>query len=357
MQRQTFLKKNIPAAGLCLCLLIPAISFGQEIRNTLNAGGNLPQNGENSPQFIEDFYHNPQPLPTPVPQSAKILSRGIMRPVTASLTYADQRNTGEVLSGDSDAENIGGMDYPAGELGAEDNAIYQELFLANESSTETFDPSQMTDSIPVYLVSPWSGTFHMPVAGNRINSDYGWRHGRFHTGMDLHLDLGDTVMAAFNGIVEKAEYYGGYGNLVVMKNFNGLQTYYAHLSKIKVNVGDTLVAGQLLGLGGSTGHSTGPHLHFEVRYRGVPMDPKNIIDFNKSDLISPTCTLTKSSFDRYGSGGSSAASAGSKYYIIRKGDTLSRIAVRNGTTVSRLCKLNGISSRKILKPGMRLRIH
>ena len=91
-------------------------------------------------------------------------------------------------------------------------------------------------------------------------------HSRFHSGIDLDLEVGDNVEASFDGIVKRADYVSGYGNLVVLKHFNGLETYYAHLSKILVTIGDTLEAGDKLGLGGSTGRSTGPHLHYEIRY-------------------------------------------------------------------------------------------
>jgi murein DD-endopeptidase MepM/ murein hydrolase activator NlpD len=249
--------------------------------------------------------------------------------------------------------NIGGEDYATPEE-AEEFEVYDELFLFNElNAGETFDPEKMIDSIPVYLISPWSNCFTFPLKTNVVNSDFGWRRSRFHSGIDLDLETGDEVVASFDGIVKKADYLSGYGNLVVLKHFNGLETYYAHLSKIKVAEGDTLNAGEILGLGGSTGRSTGPHLHFEIRYRGAAIDPKNIVDFKAADLKFEMFYLKK---EHFRPAGSKSTPGGKSYYTVRKGDTLSKIASRNGTTVSKICKLNGISSKKILKPGMKLRI-
>ncbi len=251
-------------------------------------------------------------------------------------------------------EDIGGLDYPT--KAEPDLSIYEDLFFsAKQYENQGFDPSKMNDTVAVYLISPWSNCFTMPVTENKINSDYGWRRGRFHSGMDLDLEIGDQVYATFDGIVEKAEYYSDYGNLVIMKHFNGLETYYAHLSKFEACVGDTICAGEPIGLGGSTGRSTGPHLHYEVRYRGVAIDPKYLIDFTGDDLKSDVFFLNKNHFRPTQQSLSTSANA-AKYYTIRKGDTLTRIASKNNTTVSRICKLNHISSKKLLKPGMKLRV-
>jgi murein DD-endopeptidase MepM/ murein hydrolase activator NlpD len=192
--------------------------------------------------------------------------------------------------------------------------------------------------------------YTFPLDGLRINSNFGYRRGRPHTGIDLDLETGDNVYAAFDGIVMGASYSKGYGNLVVLQHANGLQTYYAHLSKIKVEEGQKLESGELLGLGGSTGRSTGPHLHFEVRYQGAYMDPSNLIDFKTGELKSEILTLEKKSFQMQ----NDVKTA--KYHTVRKGDTLGRIAQNYGTSVSRICKLNGISSTKVIRPGQKIRV-
>jgi murein DD-endopeptidase MepM/ murein hydrolase activator NlpD len=106
-----------------------------------------------------------------------------------------------------------------------------------------------------------------------ITSGFGWRDSVQHKGIDIDLNKGDKVVSAFDGMVRIAKRYGGFGNVVIIRHYNGLETVYAHLSKLKVKPGQVISAGELIGLGGSTGHSTGSHLHFEVRFKGVPINP------------------------------------------------------------------------------------
>lgn len=124
--------------------------------------------------------------------------------------------------------------------------------------------------------------FFRPVWGI-ITSSYGFRptFGRMHKGIDLSLNIGDTVRAALPGVVAKVSYDpGGYGHYVVMVHNNGLETRYAHLQAPLSTLGQTLHAGEALGIGGNSGNSTGPHLHFEVRYRGTALDPASIFNFH-----------------------------------------------------------------------------
>lgn len=139
--------------------------------------------------------------------------------------------------------------------------------------------------------------YNLPIVG-RVNSGFGWRHGRPHQGVDLQLRTGDSVSVAFDGVVRMSKWYAGYGNCVIVRHYNGFETLYGHLSKRIVKTGDLLNAGQVIGLGGSTGHSTGPHLHFETRFLGRPIDPANIIDFKADTLVSNTITINKNSFGK-----------------------------------------------------------
>lgn len=112
-----------------------------------------------------------------------------------------------------------------------------------------------------------------------FNWGYGPRWGRMHRGLDLGLETGDTIRSTFNGIVRYAEFNnGGYGNCVIISHLNGLETLYGHLSKIFCKSGSFVFSGQVIGLGGSTGRSTGPHLHLEFRYLGQSMDPLHLVD-------------------------------------------------------------------------------
>lgn len=123
-----------------------------------------------------------------------------------------------------------------------------------------------------------TGRFSYPVRGP-LTSPFGYRTHpilgttRFHSGLDFGVDHGTPIQAAGSGIVLVAEWYGGYGNCVILQHGNDMTTLYAHCSKLHVAQGDRIRQGQIIGDVGSTGMSTGPHLHFEVRQAGTPVDP------------------------------------------------------------------------------------
>lgn len=208
---------------------------------------------------------------------------------------------------------------------------------------------------------------------NVVTSRYGWRWNRAHRGVDIRLNTGDPVCCAFNGVVRIARPMGGYGNLVVVRHYNGLETVYGHLSKINVKPLQVVRAGQVLGLGGSTGHSTGPHLHFEVRFQYEPFDPEWILDFSNYSLRTRRLYLDKTYFGirkpRPGDGQEYKAdqsivpeepvkvkkkAAEPVYVTIKKGQKLADVAAENNTTVQRIKMLNPEVER--FKAGVRIRI-
>lgn len=132
---------------------------------------------------------------------------------------------------------------------------------------------------------------------NKVSTGFEYRHGIFHEGLDITLRTGDTVVSAFEGKVRYAKYNpGGFGNLVVLRHPNGLETYYAHLSKILVKPNQVVTAGELIGKGGSTGRSTGPHLHFEVRIQDKSLNPAKLFDIEKFTILSDRLVLDQSVF-------------------------------------------------------------
>lgn len=230
--------------------------------------------------------------------------------------------------------------------------------------------------------------FSMPHPGY-ITSPYGFRRRfrRQHNGVDLKLNVGDTVRAAFDGRVRIENFERrGYGYYIVIRHTNDLETVYGHLSEFLVESGAYVRAGQPIALGGNTGHSTGPHLHFETRYMGYPINPCAIFDFANQTTHTDTYTFDKRTYkearnydpaanEQYRrqyvianppkpyvrnsnarSSRGSNSSSGAATYRVRSGDSLSKIAARNGTTVARLCRLNGISANSTLRPGQRLRL-
>lgn len=221
----------------------------------------------------------------------------------------------------------------------------------NNVHLDSVDLSDITDTIYLKLISSVAPHFVLPIEGDVVDN-FHWRKYRHHNGLDIRLKTGDTVYAAFDGIVRYAQYNtGGYGNLVVLRHFNMLETYYGHFSKILVQPDAFVKAGTPIGLGGSTGRSTGPHLHFEVRYLGNAIDPEKIIDWECGSLTGYELTLHQGFFKH------KKEQQQRSYYKVRSGDTLTSIARKNGTTVQTLCRLNGLKQTSVIRIGQTLRVN
>lgn len=262
----------------------------------------------------------------------------------------------------------------------------------------------LPENLPIML-KEGNSEFVFPVKGQLLGQ-FCYRGRVPHTGVDISLKRGTPVYSSFDGVVRMAKRYGGYGNLVVVRHLNGIETVYAHLSKIKVKVNQKVKAGDVVGLGGRTGKATANHLHFETRFNGAAFDPMEMMEFKTYGLISDTLVLHRQSFlpkfrilrsRRHGKSAvgihydengrqvqepilakdaqinnissdstlisnetsitkSTKSVASVKYYVVKKGDTLARIAKKNRTTTKRISKLNGISPKKVLKPGRRIRV-
>ena len=196
--------------------------------------------------------------------------------------------------------------------------------------------------------------FHMPTPSTRITSPFGPRWRRMHNGLDLKVNIGDTIVAAFDGKVRIVKYERrGYGKYVVIRHDNGLETVYGHLSKQLVEENQLVKAGEVIGLGGNTGRSTGSHLHFETRFLGIAIDPALMFDFEKQDVVADHYTFTKTKTSK-GTARSMASGEG-LFYKVKSGDTLSKIASRQGVSIDKLCQLNRITRKTILRPGQVLR--
>ncbi len=194
------------------------------------------------------------------------------------------------------------------------------------------------------------GNYNHPKIGI-VTSKFGWRDGRMHKGIDINLNKGDVVVAAFDGMVRIASVKGGYGNVVIIRHYNGLETVYAHLSKIKVKPGQVILSGQTLGLGGSTGRSSGPHLHFEVRFKGQAINPAGIISFTDNKTYNDSIVIKKS---RYGI---TAYPSNATMHTVEKGDSWYELAKQYGLSLKELCALNGTDKRYYLKVGQKLRVN
>lgn len=232
-----------------------------------------------------------------------------------------------------------------------DNWITQQLYAYLGKKNEV-------DSMKVIKLLEENQNFTLPVYGKI----YGGFH-RGHQGMDIELKKGDPVKCAFDGRVRYAGYdRSGYGNLVIVRHYNGLETYYGHLSKISVKVNDDMLAGDLIGLGGRTGRAYGTHLHFETRYEDSPFNPQQIIDFEnkklkpgneliiaKDNKVKPIPVATNKTAQV-------SVTPKGKIYAIRSGDTLYKVAKRYGTSVKKLCAINGLTETSKLSIGKKIKL-
>ena len=204
--------------------------------------------------------------------------------------------------------------------------------------------------------------FYMPTPSTRITSKFGPRRRRMHNGIDVKVQVGDSIYAAFDGKVRVVRNQGrrvGYGQYVVIRHNNGLETVYGHLSKQLVKEDQYVKAGEVIGLGGNTGRSSGSHLHFETRFLGVAINPALIFDFEKQDIVADHYTF-RSPKNRKGVNTSNTTMVADgdgtiRYHKVKSGDTLSKIASQRGVSIDTLCKLNRITRRTTLRIGQVLR--
>lgn len=214
--------------------------------------------------------------------------------------------------------------------------------------------------------------FCYPYYG-KLLSAYGMRGSSMHTGIDIKAVPNDTIRCVLPGVVRMSKDYSGYGNVVVVRHYNGLESVYSHNSKNLVKPNDVVWAGTPLALAGRTGRATTEHLHFELRVMGQHFDPMLLLDPQRQCLCGGILTLTKrkgqivaanpmsSSYVNPVTGtlvsesisSSSGAVAGETYTVV-KGDTLYSISRRFRVSVADLCRLNGISSNATLHIGKRL---
>ncbi|MBE6275653.1 MAG: LysM peptidoglycan-binding domain-containing protein [Bacteroides sp.] len=235
-------------------------------------------------------------------------------------------------------------------------AAYPAYSLYPDWNNERVHAYGKTVNIPDSFRIDMTG-FCMPTTNTKITSKFGPRRRRMHNGLDVKVYIGDTIRAAFSGKVRMVKYERrGYGQYVVIRHDNGLETVYGHLSKQLVKEDQYVEAGDVIGLGGNTGRSTGSHLHFETRFLGQAINPALLFDFEKQDIVADSYLFQKGR-NRYRNGRTTtvASNGDIQYYKVRKGDNLSRIAKRTGTSIDALCKLNRISRRTTLRIGQVLR--
>ena len=273
-----------------------------------------------------------------------------------------------------------------------DTLSFDELLAEGEEDIDDFDDDSGSDQSMMFIYFKWMpgyGTYtnfdilkihyvhdynvhpdtialggYVHPAKYKATSFYGVkrRRGRTHWGIDIPFPENTPVVAAFNGMVRVSTYNGSYGNVVIVRHQNRLETYYAHLSRRLVNPGQTVHAGDTIGLGGNTGRSYGNHLHFETRYLGQHFNPARIIDFQNYKLSCDTLyvggKVVKTNADPHtliNTDTGQPIDHSPQYITVRKGDTLGGLAKKYRTTVNSLKKLNNMKS-DFLREGQRLRV-
>jgi murein DD-endopeptidase MepM/ murein hydrolase activator NlpD len=241
--------------------------------------------------------------------------------------------------------------------------IYTEGW--NSQRVNPFKESEVPDTKIIDVTG-----YSMPHRGS-LTSNYGYRakFGRMHKGVDIGIRSNDTIYAAFDGKVRLTNYEAkGYGNYVILRHPNGLETVYGHLNKFLVKADQVVRAGDPIALGGSTGRSTGPHLHFETRYMGYAINPNAIFDFANHTTHTDTYQFSKKTYTQGRNYAPSTAVAKSEKenpyknaskvkttYTVKKGDSLSSIARSYGMSTTTLKRLNGLSNSSI-QPGQVLKL-
>jgi murein DD-endopeptidase MepM/ murein hydrolase activator NlpD len=320
----------------------------------------------------------------------------VTKPISANINYRFEKDTSvkiwitaEPLDEDT-AENVAKYYF-------DNDSIFKEFWI--NDVLFVYEPiiyNELPDSIWIKLIDKSKEEKFQLTWYGAVNSPYGPRWGRMHHGIDFHLRTGDSVVSAFDGIVRYAEFNkGGYGNCVIVRHLNGLETLYGHLSKIDVVIDQFVKAGELLGLGGSTGRSDGPHLHFETRFKDFSFDPFKYINKESRQLNTDSFLILKSSLinyrypsdaknktnvmadekgikdvtKKYGEGNKSkypkplkkkknttTNNSRAVYHTVKKGESISTIAKKYGLTWVKLRQLNNLPQNVILQPGKKLRV-
>ena len=229
------------------------------------------------------------------------------------------------------------------------DSVYDYTWTHNWVNPYKIPIDSMPDSVTIDM-----GGFVMPIRGH-ITSHFGMRKNRYHYGTDVGIRTGDSIRSAFDGQVRICDYDPrGYGNYIVVRHNNGLETVYGHLSQIIAEPNERVAAGEVIALGGNTGRSTGPHLHWEMRYLGNAFNTEKVINYMTFEPKDSVYLVTKK--HTYSHNAELKALKSAKYITVKKGDNLSILAKRHGTSVNKICQLNGIKSNAVLKIGQKLRV-
>jgi murein DD-endopeptidase MepM/ murein hydrolase activator NlpD len=154
-------------------------------------------------------------------------------------------------------------------------------------------PKQSAAPPPITVPEQYSGAMRWPLDAYIVSSEYGERWGKMHKGMDMAAHVGEPVYAIADGeVIYAGDGLSGYGNVVILRHDRKTTSLYAHNSELKVKQGDQVTKGTLVALLGNTGHSTGPHVHFEIRDGDVAVNPRNVLPKSKLGVLEAPAQAT-----------------------------------------------------------------
>lgn len=201
--------------------------------------------------------------------------------------------------------------------------------------------------------------FLIPGNNGYIISRFGPRSKRMHYGTDIRMNKGDTVVAVESGTIVRSNWGTGFGNIIIIKHPNHIETYYGHLSKFLKKKGEKVKRGEAIALAGSTGNARGSHLHFEIHENGKAYDPELVYDFKRDkirDEAQPEESLAVVHKILRPKGYANKVAV-PEFYSVRAGDSLWRISRKYKMSINTICQLNHISANKVLRIGQPLRLY
>jgi murein DD-endopeptidase MepM/ murein hydrolase activator NlpD len=344
-----YIAKLLLSISLVAVFILPSEAFARKTKSKKRAkkGSSYSKNKSKSKSKKKKYY-----AAKGVKKRAYVASSPTKLDSSKVSKYLKPSNV--ILNEELNAEMIGGTDNS---FSLDESEFYKsdpnfDIYAIDD--TINVNPykiklDELEEGVVLNLQDSTRCDYSHPFKGN-VTSGFGPRWSRFHMGIDIDLKTGDTVVSAFEGTVRIARRSSTFGNVVMIRHKNGLETIYAHLSQLNVRPGQHVESGEIIGLGGNTGRSFGDHLHFEVRYKGLALDPSKIISFDDYSLYCNELYINKEIFAAHQFTNKVSNHKHSfKYYKVRKGDSLSSIARKLGTTTKVLKRLNKVSAKNLRK--------
>lgn len=239
------------------------------------------------------------------------------------------------------------------------NKSWSTEFISQENLQIPFSNQQLK----IVLTQP-NSPFYFPCQGTILQS-FSNKAKKQHWGIDIQTNANDPVVACFDGVVRLVREFDQYGNVIIIRHYNGLETIYGHLGKVDVKPGQRIQAGELIGTCPAY-HDDDEYLHFETRFFNQPFNPQLFIDKETHRLLSDTLVLTpqdmvetsttQSVATNSSTSNTSATTSAANIHVVKEGDTLYKISRQYNISVEKILQLNHLKENSILSLGQKIRI-